>query len=459
MASQLSPKSVFAIKSINSAIRWLPIAVLVAVASLVQVQARGLVKNEEGAFQGYTLFTPLRSTLTVLIDMEGRVVHEWESKHMPSNSAYLLTNGNLLRCTKVMGNKVFGDRGPSGGRVELFDWDGNQLWDFVFSNETHHQHHDIEPMPNGNVLILAWERISKDDAIAAGRSLDGLSDQGIFPDKIVEVKRTGSTTGDIVWEWHAWDHVIQDADKSKANYGDVAVHPELLNINLNPRPRPDWMHTNGLDYNPELDQIVMSARSFNEILVIDHSTTTEEAAGHSGGNAGQGGDILFRWGNPANYRAGDQDDRTLFLQHDSRWVKAGRPGSGNLTIFNNGNGRSEGNWSSIDEIEPPINKDGSYAITSGSAFEPKEPTWSYSAPNPQDFYSSFISGAERLPNGNTLICSGSEGIFFEVTPKGNTVWEYHNPYELPPVGPEGPHSVFRVVRYATDYPGLAGRDL
>jgi hypothetical protein len=161
--------------------------------------ARGLITNEAEAFQGYTLYTPLRSTETVLINMEGEVVHKWVSKHWPANSAYLLTNGNLLRCAKVRGNEVFGDRGPSGGRIELFDWKGNQLWDFVYSNDDHHQHHDIEPLPNGNVLILAWERISKEDAIAAGRSPAGVGDAGIFPDTVVEVKRTGQTTGEVVW--------------------------------------------------------------------------------------------------------------------------------------------------------------------------------------------------------------------------------------------------------------------
>jgi hypothetical protein len=214
------------------------------------------------------------------------------------------------------------------------------------------------------------------------------------------------------------------------------------------------MHTNGMDYNPVLDQIVLSARSFNELLVIDHSTTMEEARGHTGGNAGKGGDILYRWGNPANYKAGSAADQTLFLQHDSRWVQAGQPGAGNITIFNNQRGQSGTDYSTIDEIKPPIERNGRYRIETGKAFEPRVPNWTYMAANPGDFYSSFISGAERLPNGNTLICSGAEGIFFEVTPAGKTVWEYHNPIELPPLGPEGPHSVFRVVRYRLGYPGV-----
>ena len=425
----------------------------------VQSQQRGLIQNDEGAFVGYTLFTPLRSKMTHLIDMDGRVVHDWKSEHAPANSAFLLANGNLLRPGKVLGNEVFGSRGPSGGRVELFDWDGNRLWNFVYSNEWHHQHHDIEPLPNGNVLILAWERKTSADVIAAGRTPRGTPGKGLFPDMIVEVKQTGPTSGDIIWEWHAWDHLVQDFDQKKANYGDVSAHPELFDVNLNGRPRSDWMHSNGMDYEPELDQIVISSRAFSEFFVIDHSTTTREAAGHSGGRAGRGGDILYRWGNPANYRFGGKDGQKLFYQHDARWVRAGRPGRGNITVFNNAHRGRDGDWSSVDEIAPPINGNGSYRIVSGSAFEPSNAVWTYSASVKSDFFSSFISGAERLQNGNTLICSGSDGIFFEVTAVGKTVWEYRNPFEEPPRGAEGPYSVFRVVRYAPDYPGLVGRDL
>lgn len=431
---------------------------LVSVAH-AQTQPRGLIQNDEVAFFGYTLFSPLRSKMTHLIDMDGRVVHDWESEHAPANSAYLLANGNLLRPSKVLGNKVFGSRGPSGGRVELFDWDGNRLWNFVYSNEWHHQHHDVEPLPNGNVLILAWERKTSADVIAAGRTPRATPGNGLFPDIIVEVKRTGPTSGDIIWEWHAWDHLVQDFDQKKANYGDIAAHPELFDVNLNGRPRSDWMHSNGMDYNPELDQIVISSRSFNEFFVIDHSTTTEEAAGHTGGRAGRGGDILYRWGNPVNYRAGGADDQKLFYQHDARWVRAGFRGQGNITVFNNVHRGSDGEWSSVDEIAPPINGNGSYRFVSGSAFEPSDFVWTYSASMKSDFFSSFISGAERLQNGNTLICSGAEGIFFEVTADGKTVWEYRNPFEEPPRGPEGPYSVFRVVRYAPDFPGLVGRNL
>ena len=151
----------------------------------------------------------------------------------------------------------------------------------------------MRPLPNGNILLIAWHYVSREDAIAAGRKPDSISDEGIFPDKIVEVKQTGPTTGEVVWEWNTWDHLIQDFDKSKDNYGNVAAHPELIDVNLSPRAHTDWMHTNSVDYNPKLDQIMLCVRAFNEFWVIDHSTTTAQAAGHSGGRSGKGGDLLL----------------------------------------------------------------------------------------------------------------------------------------------------------------------
>ena len=217
---------------------------------------------------------------------------------------------------------------------------------------------------------------------------------------------------------------------------------------------------------------MLCVRAFNEFWVIDHSTTTAQAAGHSGGRSGKGGDLLYRWGNPATYRAGSKDDQTLFRQHDARWIDDGNPGAGNIMIFNNGGGRPGGDFSSVDEITPPLQANGTYQIEPGKAFGPRTTVWSYSAENKSDFYSSFISGAERLPNGNTLVCAGAQGEFFEVTPTKKVVWKYLNPHVSPgPGAPPGggagpgggggpsPHIVFRVKRYAPDYKAFVGKGL
>jgi hypothetical protein len=199
---------------------------------------------------------------------------------------------------------------------------------------------------------------------------------------------------------------------------------------------PDMTHFNGVAYNPDLNQIAVSVHAFSEFWILDHGTTTAEAAGHKGGRAGKGGDLLYRWGNPRTYRAGTRADQKLFRQHNAHWIPKGLPGEGHLLVFNNGNGRTGGNFSSVDELALPVDADGRYACKPGTAYGPDQPLWSYVAPKKDEFYSSFISGAQRLPNGNTLVCSGANGTVFEVTAGKEIVWKYVNPGKPgPTVGP------------------------
>ncbi len=213
----------------------------------------------------------------------------------------------------------------------------------------------------------------------------------------------------------------------------------------------------------------MSTPTLNEIWIIDHSTTTEEAAGHTGGNSGKGGDLLYRWGNPRVYRLGTRADQKLFFQHDAQWIEPDVPGAGNILIFNNGGDRPEGSFSTVDEIVTPIEKNGSYTRSPDLPFGPMEPFWSYRAENPSDFFSRVISGAQRLPNGNTLICSGVTGTFFEVTQEKEIVWRYINPATrngivaqgdtIPVVDGSHTNPVFRCTRYGRDFPGFVDKDL
>jgi hypothetical protein len=402
-------------------------------------------QNKAGPFDGYTLFAPAQSTTTYLINISGEAVHTWNSAYNPRLSVYLLETGHLLRTAKMSVNPTF-DAGGAGGGVEEIDWDGNVVWDFEYSTDQYCLHHDIEGLPNGNVLMVAWEYKTAAEAIAAGRD-PALVTDALWPDHIIEVEPTGATGGNIVWEWHVWDHLIQDHDPSKDNYGDVGDHPELIDINFG--GGVDWNHINSVDYNQELDQIILSAHAFDEIWVIDHSTTTEEAAGHTGGNSGKGGDLLYRWGNPQAYRAGDAADQKFFRQHDAGWIEPGLPGEGNILVFNNGAGRPEGNYSSVDEIVPPVDSTGNYYLTPDSAYGPEDQVWIYTANPPGDLFALNISGAQRLPDGNTLITDGPHGVFFEVTPAGDMVWEYVNPFPNP-----NQNRVFKALRYAPDYPGL-----
>jgi hypothetical protein len=434
----------------------------------------GLVFNNPGASSNLTLFSPNTTTTTYLINKNGGIVNQWESDYLPGLHAYLLEDGSLIRAAAPHGNGGNGSisAAGAGGLIERFNWSGQKVWEYSYDSPSVLQHHSFEVMPSGNILMIAWEVKSEAEATQAGRdpSLPGAG--YLYPDHIAEIQPDleAGAGGDIVWEWHVWNHLVQEFDSSKDNYrGPTGVedHPELIDINFvstldeGGGQAEDWTHANGIDYNAALDQIVLSVREFSELWVIDHSTTTQEAAGHSGGNSSKGGDLLYRWGNPQAYDTGDASDRILYHQHDAKWIEDGDPGDGNITVFNNGLGQPGPDLSSILEIAPPVDGLGDYSLAPGSAYGPTTPVWSYVGP-PENF-SAIISGAQRLQNGNTLITYGVNGTLVEVTPDGEVVWKYVNPYTgsgtLGPTDPIPPlpfpflfeNFVFRATDYDRDF--------
>ena len=445
------------------------------VASVTSEPSMGLFFNNTAkAYEGYTLMAPMHYKKTYLINNAGEVVHRWSSAYEPGRSAYLLENGHMIRACMIMsGGPSTG--GGEGGRIEEYDWDGNMVWAFDYYSSNYIAHHDFKVLPNGNVLVLVAEKKTYAEVIAAGFDpslLDSsISTSGyMLPDCLVEVTPTKPYGGTVVWEWHIWDHTIQDVYSAKSNYGIVANHPELIDVNGTGIKIPQfWNHVNGIDYNAELDQVMLSIRGNSEVFVIDHQTTTAQAASHAGGRYGKGGDILYRWGNPQQYNRGTNANQQLFQQHHTHWIPTGCPGAGNILIFNNGIGRG---YSTVNQIVPPVDAAGNYTIAAGSAFGPTSPVWTYQSNPATDFYSAEISGCQRLPNGNTLICEGVKGNLFEVTSAGECVWQY-----LCPVTDAGPltqggsiavdpvradqymNAVFRVYRYGPTYAGLLGRDL
>jgi hypothetical protein len=436
----------------------------------------GVLVNDPRAFGGYNLINPGRKE-TYLFDNEGQVVHTWTSEYSSGAAAYLLDNGHLFRPAEAANRKREFQGPAAGGRIQEFDWDGNLVWDCEYHSDKRLPHHDAIKLPNGNALLICWEWIDEAEAVANGRRPETVKDSHLQPDCLVELKPTGANSGEVVWEWRSWDHLIQDRDRNKPNYGKIADHPERFDVNYiqgeedqpankadaakdqpqdaaksDPPPavrkNPDWMHVNAVAYNAELDQIVLSSPHFCEIWIIDHGTTTEEARGHTGGRWGKGGDILYRWGNPRVYRNGTSTDQRLFFQHNIQWIPKGVPGEGHLLVFNNGGGRKPEEHSSVDEFVPPTDEDGNYVRPPHGRFGPFKAHWSYTAPNPKDFFSWFISGAQRLTNGNTLINSGAVGVVFEVTPWNEVVWKFSNPFKRvppPPPAASGPSKRFEAI--------------
>jgi len=445
------------------------LAIVGALIGQDQEQTVGLFLNTPAAAPGYTLFAPMSYNVTYLIDNNGELVQSWPSEYRPGLSVYILENGDLLR-TRIIQGQLF-QTGGHGGGVEIIDWDGNLVWEFDYFSDQYWQHHDIESLPNGNVLLIAWEHKADASAIANGRNPNMLAGSqqpfGFWPDHIIEVNPESNS---IAWEWHVWDHLIQDYDSSKVNYGVVSDHPELVNLNYpsGPNTSGDWLHINAVDYNAELDQIILSVHHFGEIWIIDHSTTTIEAASHTGGNSGKGGDLLYRWGNPQAYIGGNSNERIFFGQHDARWIEDGSQ----IMVFNNGSGRPGGSYSSIDVITQPIGEDNLYVLDSNGIYGPDTLSWQYTATPLGDLFAANISGAHRLENGNTLICDGPRGHYFEVDSAGSLVWDYVNPVvntgplyqgqEIPTQGSAQNSTLnrtFRVHRYPTDYLGFSDHNL
>jgi hypothetical protein len=369
--------------------------------------------------------------------------------------------------------------------LEERDWLGNLVWCFELNTPTNMTHHDLAQLPNGNILMIACEKKYLADVLAAGFRTNAQTDVAIttnggfaLPDYIIEVRpdrKDGTTNGTIVWEWHVWDHLIQDYDATKPNYGVVSNHIELINANAG-NLQQFWNHFNGIDYNPQLDQILISSRNQCEIWVIDHSTTPAQSAGHTGGRYGQGGDLLYRWGNPSVNNLTDATHKEmLWQQHCATWIPTNCPGAGHILIHDNGIGRANPAYTSIDEIAPPVDANGFYSRVGNSYYGPTNYFWQYTNNPATNFYSPEISGAEREPNGNTLITWGTRGILFEVTSNAQTVWQYVNPVVHDPVAqgttipfdpnsnpnfpPQTLNEVFKAHRYATNFSGLIGKDL
>ena len=426
---------------------------------LIIVGLTALLYSQD-AFEGYTLFTPGGgggggSTTTYLKDNNLYNIQTWNHSNGPASMPYLIPGDepgweNTFLIYPYRVNNPTMESGGMGGAFEVLTWDGDLVWEYELSNNDYQHHHDVEPLPNGNVLLIAWEKKTSTEAYAAGRtSLNSNPLNQMWSEAIFEIQPDDNGGGEVMWEWHLWDHLIQDADSGDENYGVVADHPELFDINNGnvggaggPGPsNADWMHLNTISYNPDYDQIVISSRFQDEIFVLDHSTTTEEAAGHSGGNYGRGGDFLYRWGNPQNYDRGSSSDHLIGDQHSINWIPEGYPGEGNFILFNN-----QGNEAV--EFSPPMDEDGFYAIEDGQPYGPDDIIWD------SPYYSTAMQGgAFRLPNGNTLITDCDSADIEEVTENGFVVWSYSH---------SGNNAnIARAQKYAIDYfdavdDGIAG---
>lgn len=435
------------------------LCLFIASANVYTQSTVGVLQSTEEVIPGYIFFSPFSSENAYMIDECGRLINTWERGTNPGLAAYFLENGLMLRTYKPSPIGPFTSASNSGG-LELVNWENETVWYYEFNTSEWLSHHDATMMPNGNILVLTWELVYTPELIELGRDPDQIASQGfMWSEKIIEVKPVGTDEIELIWEWEIKDHYIQDFDANKSNFGVVSEHPELFDINLpelnsnNSNSTRDWNHINAIDYNEDLDQILLSVRNSDEIWILDHSTTTEEAKTHEGGIYGKGGDILYRWGNSNAYqRLGEQK---LFGQHGVNWIDKGLQDEGKILIFNNGNGRPGPDYSSVEILDPLQTAPGFYEILQNDPIGPENPEWVYDRGNDK-FYSPYLSNAQRLENGHTLINAGSPGYMFEINANDEVVWEYVIPLAGNNPVPQGSNpngnSTFRAYKLSKDHP-------
>lgn len=443
------------------------------------------------AYNGYTLFAAHGATY--LIDMQGNLVHKWNYGTNPK----LLADGHLLDASKD-------DPSGFGGFVEL-DWDGKVVWSYNEARKDYAPHHDFLRIFNKKLnayttMYIANRTITQAQALAVGANPANGPYDGAQVDAIVEVNQAG----EVIWEWWFLDHLVQDQNAAWPNYAGagktVAAVPGRLNANVPGRPlRKDWLHCNSMDYNAELDQVVINA-VWGEFYVIDHGATfvPGDPAASVAAAASAKGDFLYRFGDPALYKQGDPPSipdnwntvsaghKQIGGAHDIHWIRPGLPGAGHFLVFDNAQYMFERTWQSyaveIDPrlgankraadhyVNPPEAGYSTYLADKDThkpaKFLSNQVAWRWSTLSPSAMSAHIGGSAQRLANGNTLVCADTEGHFVEVAPDGTLVWEYISPvikgaapvavlHDALPMT----NSVFRAYRYAADDPLLAGKAL
>ena len=372
---------------------------------------------------GVTLYDPARAYNTFvffgtqddglgqsyLIDMNGNEVHQWPQGGSPP----LLLNpavtagkmGHVLVQLSTI-DPAPGDATPvrpaifRNKTIGELDWDGHVVWQWGSKapGGAARQHHDLHRLPNGNTLLLS-------NVI---HPVPGFTLHEITDDAIYEV----NARGEIVWRWLASEH-LQEFGFTPRELELVkdTKDPDYLHMNdMTPLGPNKWFTQGDQRFDPQ--NIMVGSRNANFILIIEKKT----------------GHVVWRLGpdypaRSASRQKFPQPVDQIVGQHDPHLIAPGLPGEGNLLLFDN---QGEAGYppaamqtiggSRILEIDP-VKKQIVWAYT---GLDSDRAAWT--------FHSSFISNAERLPNGNTFIDEGMNGRFFQVTPAGEIVWEYINPH-------------------------------
>ena len=348
--------------------------------------------DHERTFPGYNLFNG-PDGIVRLVNMAGVEVHRWTSPVAGRilSLAEPLANGHVLATVK--------NSNQAGGNIAVeLDNENRVVWTYVLTGtNSDYIHHEVERLANGNTLLLC----------AQGINVPSISPQLIVDDYIIEV----DPQGNVVWSWYTWQH-----------FAEFGFDPQAKQLIAN--AAGTWAHTNAVSPLPpsrhtlpalQPGNLLVSQRDTNIMFIIDRAT----------------GSVVWKMG-PANPLTQGQ--------HAPHMIPQGLPGAGNILVFDNGSGTgypAPGQaraFSRVLEIDPAT----------------QQTMWDYDAGKSglfsRLFFSDVVSNAQRLTNGNTMVCSGVTGRLFEITPSGDLVWEYMSPYfALLPGNQKGP-LIYRAFR-------------
>ncbi len=418
---------------------------------------------------------PNRAQDAYVINPYGDVLQKWTGGEITAPEGapgYLLENGLLLRGIEGVDNSGEVFQVGAYGILQMVDKNGDVVWEYHGYSEANVPangirpyclHHDVEPLPNGNILASVHVVYSEDDAVNE-LGFKRTEQLKLTMEEIWELQPDLVNGGaEVVWKWRFQDHLVQDANSGLPNFGDVS-NPGRFDINCvrsksnNPRQNGNHFNMNGISYNPIRKQILFSSMKADEVFIIDHNLTTAEAATSAG-------DFLWRWGNPSNYdydgglEATYSSWRWTDGQHDPRWiVDANGIPTGNITIHNNhsvthakpGPGMFDA-WTECHELTPPHDEEsGGYTRAENEPHGPASPAIlaEYDPVLPY-FNAGFASGAQKLPNGHVFSGSATKFTLLEHDESGNIVW-FFDCRTLAPGGGQ----MWKPFKYPVDYVGF-----
>jgi Arylsulfotransferase (ASST) len=377
------------------------------------------IYEPDRSWNGYTVLSPLQTPAVLVIDMNGNVVKRWEGlNNSAGGPARVLPGGFVISAS--------GARPPNQESLELVqqDFDGKVMWQFSRNEQiktreggtiwSARQHHDWqrESFPAGYFAPESMPAIEGGSTLIlthTNRTQPNVADVMLEDDRLIEV----SWKGEVTWEWVASDHIdelgfapdARKAIKAAQSFNKARGSFDWLHINSAHYVGPNrWFDQGDMRFTP--NNVIISSREASLLAIV-----------------GRDGKIVWRLGPDFSESPELRAIRQIIGQHHAHFIPKGLPGAGNLLVFDNGGSSGYG---FANPIAP--NGVGAFARATSRVLEINpltlELVWSYTNPR---FFSTNISGAQRLPNGNTLITAGAGGRMFEVTKEGAIVWEYMYP--------------------------------